>query len=90
MHGYDFTTHDEKILFNTVFMTAGENVPTHLHDYSHDCFVVSGTVRFEIGSISKDLEAPSTVHFPHGAMHSWVALTDAIVICTHPVEKVSR
>lgn len=88
MEGYDFLTHDGRTLFNTVFMKAEEAVPVHDHDYPHECFVVQGTVRFSIGGIVKELSAPSTVHFPNGAIHGWEAVTDALVICTHPADKI--
>lgn len=88
MEGHDFRTYDDKILFNVVYLTAGEVVESHDHDYPHDLFITRGTVRVKIESIVKDLEAPSTVHFPNGAVHGWSAVTDAIVVTTHPIDKV--
>lgn len=88
MEGHDFFNHDESILFNVVYMAAGEEVPVHDHDYPHDCFVLKGTVAFMIGGIVKELVAPDTIHFPDGAVHGFKAVTDATVISTHPADKV--
>lgn len=88
MDGFDFFTYDRKTLFNVVFLKAGEPIPAHLHDYPHDCFILQGTVRVGVGSVVQDLPAPSTIHFPTGAIHGWEAVTDAIVLCTHPADKV--
>lgn len=86
MTGDDFFNHDRSILFNVIYMAAGEEVAVHEHAYPHDCFVLKGTVTFTVG-VAKTLEAPSTVHFPNGAVHGFKAVTDAVVICTHPADK---
>lgn len=90
MEGNDFKNHDGSILFNVIYMTAGEEVPAHDHGYPHDCFVLNGTVAFKIGGIVKELVAPDTIHFPGGAAHGFKAVTDATVICTHPADRMPK
>jgi quercetin dioxygenase-like cupin family protein len=48
-------------------------------------FISQGTVRVQIGPISKELMAPDTVHFPNGALHNFEAVTDALVVTVHPL-----
>jgi quercetin dioxygenase-like cupin family protein len=88
MKGHDFFNHDSSILFDSIWMEVGEEVPVHEHDYPHDCFVLEGTVVFNIGPIAKTLVGPDTIHFPGGAWHGFKAYTKALVICTHPADKV--
>ena len=91
MIGHDFFNEDYSILFNWVRFDLGEAIPEHAHDYPHDCFLLKGKIRLVVGPIVKELEAPDTIRFPHGAVHSIVALTDgAEAIFTHPADKVPR
>lgn len=81
-----FLTYDEKFEVQVFHLRPGEGVPEHQHQlYAHDMFISQGSVRVRIGPITKELAAPDTVHFPNGALHSFEALTDAVVVTVHPL-----
>jgi quercetin dioxygenase-like cupin family protein len=81
-----FQTYDGKFDVQVFHLRPGEGVPRHQHQlYAHDMFISQGTVRVQIGPISKELMAPDTVHFPNGALHNFEAVTDALVVTVHPL-----
>lgn len=89
MDAHTFTTRDEKFHVATFNMKAGERgCPPHEHGYAHEAFVVTGTVKFSIGTIEKVLEAPSTVCFPPNTTHWFSAESDAVVVCTHEAKNI--
>lgn len=81
-----FTTFDEKHELQVFHLAKGEGVPAHQHQqYAHDVFVLFGAIRASVGPIANELAAPSTIHFPNGALHSFEATVDGTVVATlHP------
>lgn len=59
----------------------GAGIEAHQHAHGHDLLVLSGSVRVNIGPISKELEAGSQVLFQPGAVHSFQAKGPATVAC---------
>lgn len=87
MISHVFKTYDEKMLIVVMHCDTGESTSKHAHDYPHDCFITKGRVRLDIGSISKELLAGETAHFPDGAEHQITAIEPSIVIVQHDAEK---
>lgn len=63
-----------------IVLKAGEQFPTHGHNYSHAHAVVIGKVRCEIadggGTTVSEYEAPAMFAMPPTGVHTLTALTD--------------
>ena len=67
---------------------AGTLLPQHSHEFSHVSFIVNGAVRVWCGDgLLGDFVAPAVVKIEAQQRHSFLALTDGVVIaCIHALE----
>jgi len=66
---------------------AGTLLPQHAHDHPHLTMVIKGAVRVWRDEVMQgDWQAPTTLKIPAQTLHSFLTLTDDVVLaCIHAV-----
>lgn len=75
---------DEWLWVKPYTLKAGEAVEQHVHLWDHVTMVASGTVRLTVDGIDMgEITGPKPVTIRALAQHSFVAVTDALILCIH-------
>lgn len=74
------------------FIPKGVKIEMHVHTYTHKSVLCSGTVRVRMDDKKEalELEAPMIITMPWGTAHEISAVTDAVWLCIHSIEKLKE
>lgn len=65
---------------------AGTMLVQHSHPYAHLSVLASGRAVVDAGGVKREIEGPTCITIPSGAVHSVQALTPVVWFCCHATD----
>jgi quercetin dioxygenase-like cupin family protein len=78
----------DDIFVKSTIVKEGTYLKQHRHEFDHITVVAHGSVRMWVDDIwTGDFKAPDLIHVAANKSHSFVALTDATIMCVHRIHE---